>query len=125
MTLPPYNVKGDGVTDDTTAVLQTIQDAFKNDLVTFFPANKRFLISKQIRMIQTSISWEVVWDGYQLLGSTKGKSPVLVLKDGSTVHDNIFVYFRTLVDGEKDDPPNQYSRVALISCAKTYQKEAS
>ena len=107
VTLPPYNAAGDGVTDDTVAVSQAIQDAFKNDLVAFFPANKRFLISKQIRMIQTSISWQVAWDGYQLLGSKKGTPPVLVLKDGSTVQDNIFLYFRTMTDGKEDDP-NHY-----------------
>ena len=60
-------------------------------------------------MIQTSISWEDAWDGYQLLGSTKIVAPVLVLKDGSTIQDNIFLYFHTLVDGIRDNPPNHYS----------------
>src|SRR5437868_5444753 len=45
---PPYSAKGDGTTDDSSAFLLAIKDAYENNLVVYVPSGT-YLISRQLR----------------------------------------------------------------------------
>src|SRR5262249_26970816 len=49
---PPYNATGDGMTDDSSAFLAAISDAYINNLVVYVPVGT-YLISQQLRLVQT------------------------------------------------------------------------
>jgi hypothetical protein len=51
-TLPPYSAAGDGATDDATALQQAIDDAYVARMTVLLPANRTFMLSTQLRMIQ-------------------------------------------------------------------------
>ena len=46
VTKAPYGAAGDGVTDDSAAIQQAVNDAYRLNLVAFFPAGKTFLLSR-------------------------------------------------------------------------------
>ena len=105
ITKPPYNAKGDGVTDDTTAIQQAMNDAFLANLVVHFPGDRVYLVSDQLKAIKTSVSR---LSGFALEGSTVGKKPVLRLQDDSVVEGNTLIHFATYVDGI-ESPPVAYN----------------
>jgi hypothetical protein len=82
------------------------------------PGGRTFLLSSQLRLVQDRLLRPVRVHGFQLVGSSLGQRPVLVLKDNSTipnvlVGDNglqmpVFVYFALIKDG-KLDPASHYS----------------
>lgn len=105
VTKAPYGATGDGVTDDSEAIQKAVDDAYRLNLVTFFPAGKTFLLSRQLKGISTNKGSRKF--AYQLVGSTQGPAPTLKLKDGSKVENNIFILFQLLLDG-KEAPPSLY-----------------
>ena len=53
VTKQPYNATGNGSTDDSAAIRQALDDAYSSNLIAFFPSNKTFLASKQLRCVTT------------------------------------------------------------------------
>ena len=92
VTKGPYFAKGDSLTDDTQAIQNAINDAFDGNYVVFFPGDKVYLVSSQLNCDNTFTTPSHKF-GFQLLGSTKGKKPVIKLKDNSTVTGNILVFY--------------------------------
>ena len=82
-----------------------MDDAYRLNLVAFFPAGKTFLLSRQLKCVTTKQGSRKF--AYQLVGSTKGPAPVLKLKAGSNVENNIFLIFQLLVNG-KDTSASLY-----------------
>jgi hypothetical protein len=105
ITKPPYAAFGDGKNDDTNAIQNAMDDAYSSNLVVFFPANKIYLVSKQLKCISTKRGSRKF--AYQLTGSIIGKAPVIRLKDGSFVDNNILILFELQTDG-KPNPPSLY-----------------
>jgi hypothetical protein len=97
VTKGPYFAKGDSITDDTQAIQDAINDAYDGNFVVFFPGDKVYLVSKQLRCVRTftTSNYSSRKFGCQLVGSTKGKKPVLKLKDSSTVTGNVLMFFDT------------------------------
>lgn len=100
VTKPPYNAAGNGVTDDTTAIQNAVDDAYASNLVVYFPQGT-YLVSNQIRLTQYDDNWYHASGfssqrkfGNLLVGQTNGTSrPVIKLKDNSTVTDNILIMY--------------------------------
>ena len=105
VTKAPYGAVGDGLTDDSEAIQKAVDDAYRLNLVAFFPAGKTFLLSRQLKCVSTVKGSRKF--AYQLTGSSKGTAPILKLKDGSKVDGNIFILFQLLLGG-KDYPPSLY-----------------
>ncbi len=98
VTKAPYKAVGDGVTDDSDAIQKAVDDAYRLNLVAFFPAGKTFLLSRQLKCVTTKQGSRKF--AYQLVGSTRGPAPVLKLKAGSNVENNIFILFQLVVNGK-------------------------
>lgn len=109
VTQAPYSAKGDGVTDDTEAMQRAVDDAFKCNLVVSLPSDRIFLLSKQLKCIHTTQGSRKF--AYQIIGSTQGKTPILRLKDGSTVDNNIFVMYQLTGPNGKSNAPSLYGSV--------------
>jgi hypothetical protein len=62
---PPYNASGDGTTDDSVALQQAVDDAYAARMSVFLPPSRVFLLSKQLRFVQTERSRAF---GFQLVG---------------------------------------------------------
>ena len=94
VTKGPYFAAGDGVTDDTQKIQNAINDARDGNFVVFFPGDKVYLVSNQLNCIRTADDANASRKfGIQMMGSTKGKKPVIKLKDGSTVTGKIVVFY--------------------------------
>jgi hypothetical protein len=113
VTKAPYNAKADGVTDVTAALQKAIDDAYEYNFVVFLPEGT-YLVSNQLLLNQQNLRFKNT-DGFKLnrrfchfmLGSTKGKRPVIRLKDRSRVLDNILIKFRNW----KESPASTYGAV--------------
>ncbi|MFS0726705.1 glycosyl hydrolase family 28-related protein [Paenibacillus sp. 1P07SE] len=102
VTQAPYHAAGDGITDDSEALQNAIDDAYASNLVVYFPEGT-YLVSRQLRMEQIA-DWTYHPGspfgsqrkfGHLLVGSTTGTArPVIKLADHSTVTDHIFLLFR-------------------------------
>ena len=91
VTCEPYSAKGNGIADDTKAIQYAIDDAYYNNFMVYLPANKTFLLSKQLKLLSPI---ETRRFGHQLIGPAKGKKPILRLKDGSSIENDIFILFQ-------------------------------
>lgn len=105
VTCHPYNAKGDGVTDDTQAIQDAIDDAYPNRFMVYLPAGKTFLVSKQLKLIAPL---ETRQYGHQLIGAQKGVKPIIRLKDGSTIDDNILLFFQLNSPTKGNSPASHY-----------------
>ena len=105
VTCHPYNAKGDGVTDDTQAIQDAIDDAYPNRFMVYLPAGKTFLVSKQLKLIAPL---ETRQYGHQLIGAQKGIKPIIRLKDGSTLDDNILLFFQLNSPTKGKKPASHY-----------------
>lgn len=73
---------GDGVTDDTTALQQLINYAFKNHLVLVISPGT-YLVSNTLTANQQATRQVRRWFAHQIVGSTKGPRPIIKLKPNS------------------------------------------
>ncbi len=96
-TLAPYKAKGDGKSDDWQALQAAIADAYAARMTVLLPANRTFLLSRQLLLRQVNRSRDY---GFQMIGRTAvtAERPVLRLQDGASgksggLPKNIFVLF--------------------------------
>jgi hypothetical protein len=101
VTKGPYFAKGDSITDDTQAINNAINDARDGNFAVFFPGDKVFFVSNQLKCVRTNNNPSRKY-GIQMFGSTKGKKPVIKLKDGSTVTGNTLIYYHAVFNGAAD-----------------------
>jgi len=66
---PPYNCAGDGRTDDTEALQWALDDAYAFRLAVLLQPNRTFVISRQLRAVQTGKPQQLREYGYQLIGA--------------------------------------------------------
>ena len=104
VTQPPYNAKGDGVSDDSWAIQAAINDAYDSNLIVFFPGDNVYRCEKHLRCIQQPVgSWASQRKfSHKLVGSTVGTPPVLRLADSTWVESNTFLKFAYEDDGGVD-----------------------
>ncbi|WP_289055431.1 glycosyl hydrolase family 28-related protein [Carboxylicivirga marina] len=105
VTCAPYNAKGDGITDDTQAIQDAIDDAYPNSFMVYLPGGKTFLVSKQLKLIAPL---ETRQYGHQLVGAENGIKPIICLKDGSTIDNNILVFFQLNSPTKGKAPASHY-----------------
>ncbi len=105
VTCHPYNAKGDGVTDDTQAIQDAIDDAYPNSFMVYLPAGKTFLVSRQLKLISPL---ETRQYGHQLIGAEIGIKPIIQLKNGSTIDDNILLFFQLNSPTKGKAPASHY-----------------
>ena len=105
-TKPPYSAAGNGIADDSTALQQAIDDACTARMTVFLPAGTVFLLTKQLQFIQSPQQFKQFPRsfGFQMVGgggtvSETGRKPILKLKDGSTVADEIFLKYQLTLNG--------------------------
>ena len=70
VTLPPYNAVGDGINDDSVAIQNAVDDCYTGRYTVWLPANKTFLLTRQLRLIQTIRSRSF---GFQISGGGGGE----------------------------------------------------
>lgn len=101
----PYSALGNGISDDTEAIQNAIDDAFAANLVVYFPPGT-YLVSDQLKCIQPQGSSLPVNPisaksqrkfGHLLVGSDN-EWPTIKLKDSSTVEENILIFFAYIND---------------------------
>jgi hypothetical protein len=96
LTKPPYNAAGDGVSDDTRAIQDAVDDAYPSNLAVLFPEGT-YLISKQIRCIQVQVGGPKSNRKFAhiLIGSTKGGArPTIRVKDNVGTSADVMIYFQ-------------------------------
>jgi hypothetical protein len=79
----PYHADPKGTQDSTSAIQQAIEDAYDQQLVTFFPEGE-YLVSDTLVMRQDAEHWNRKETANLLVGSTSGERPVIRLKDNAT-----------------------------------------
>ena len=102
-TAPPYEAKGDGVTDDAAILQRAVNDAYHARISLVLPAGRTFLLSRQLSFHQHNRSRAA---GFQIFGGAGPRRPVLKLQDGASasafplkeghedVYGNIFLLFQ-------------------------------
>ena len=80
VTRPPYNAKGDGVSDDTAAIQRAINDQTGQGRILYFPAGT-YLVSD-------TLTWPKKWEGrdnwgFTMLQGQAASKSVIKLKDGA------------------------------------------
>lgn len=114
VTKGPYFAKGDGVTDDTQAIQNAIDDAYEGNFVAFFPGDKVYLVSNQLKCIKDRKDASRKF-AYQLVGSSKGKTPVIRLKDDcKALNGQILVFYDALFpskNGKISQPARHYGSI--------------
>ena len=89
---PPYNAASDGKSDATSALQQSLDDAYAYRMAVLLPAGSIFLISRQLRAVQDGRPPAMRKYGYQLIGAGGGARPLLRLVDNSTVANGTLLY---------------------------------
>ena len=77
---PPYNAKGDGVADDTSAIQSAINDLMGQHRVLYFPEGE-YLVSKTIRWSKKHSSGKEAWGHNWIQGQNPNRT-IIRLKDG-------------------------------------------
>jgi hypothetical protein len=81
VTKPPYNAKGDGLTDDSDAIQRALQDVMGLRKVVYLPAGT-YLISKTINWSKKNSAGNDAW-GFNYLQGQNALKTVLKLRDGT------------------------------------------
>jgi len=123
VTKPPYNADNSGAKDVTQALQEAIHDAYRHNLVTWFPKGT-YLISDQLTMIQQPNGLPGLKTGKSqrkyaniLQGdSTDGHFPTLRLADNSQVRDNTLLVFK-FIDKDGTEQSNRHYNAALRGLA--------
>lgn len=85
VTNPPGNLpkaRGDGVTDDTAALQTLIDYAYNNSMVPLFPEGT-YIVTDTLHMNQDAYKGDRHEKAHQLIGSTKGRRPIIRLKSNT------------------------------------------
>ena len=123
VTKPPYNADNTGAADVTQALQEAIHDAYRYNLVTWFPKGT-YLVSDQLSMIQQPNGLPGLKTGKSqrkyaniLQGdSTDGHFPTIRLADNSQVRDNTLLVFKFIAkDGTEQS--NRHYNAALRGLA--------
>ena len=115
---PADSAVGDGQRDDSDAIQAALDDAYRYRLVTRLPAQRTFLVSRQLRCVQEGRPAAMRQYGYQLIGAGAGASrPTIRLANNArNVSDSILLYFQLVISadeypfkGSGPDPSSHYS----------------
>lgn len=123
VTKPPYSADNSGTTDVTQALQEAIYDAYRYNLVTWFPKGT-YLVSDQLSMIQQPNGLPGLKTGKSqrkyaniLQGdSTDGHFPTIRLADNSQVQDNTLLVFK-FVAKDGTEQSNRHYNAALRGLA--------
>lgn len=80
VTKPPYQAKGDGVTDDTDAIQRALRDTMGTHRIVYLP-NGTYLVSGTIRYTKQNSAGGEAW-GFNWLQGESEANTVIRLKDG-------------------------------------------
>ncbi|MGI9502390.1 MAG: glycosyl hydrolase family 28-related protein, partial [Geminicoccaceae bacterium] len=119
VTKPPYNADNSGRSDVTQALQEAIHDAYRYNLVTWFPKGT-YLVSDQLSMIQQPNGLPGLKTGRSqrkyaniLQGdSTDGHFPTIKLADDSQVRDDTLLVFK-FIDKDGTEKSNRHYNAAL------------
>ena len=123
VTKPPYNADNSGTSDVTQALQEAIHDAYRYNLVTWFPKGT-YLVSDQLSMIQQPNGLPGLKTGRSqrkyaniLQGdSTGGHFPTIKLADDSQVRDDTLLVFK-FIDKDGTEKSNRHYNAALRGLA--------
>lgn len=79
VTRPPYNAKGDGITDDTAAIQKALSDMMGQHKVLYFP-NGTYLVSATLKWSNQNSKKQAAW-GFNWLQGQNVRKTVIRLKD--------------------------------------------
>ncbi|MCF6226189.1 MAG: glycoside hydrolase family 55 protein [Xanthomonadales bacterium] len=117
----PYNAKGDGVTDDTQAILSAIRDHLGKQKIIYFP-NGTYLVSDRLEWRNSDGKFSAY---LTFQGQSRAKT-IIKLKDAADGYDDPdkpkAVIFTASID---DKAPKVYKHEELGEGLQAFRKNAS